>query len=169
MSKELLAAKNKNKNSCHNIMVIPSKIGKYLIDIWIPILILELLLISHDATSIYPLSEWRMWEYCLCLKEKSLSVVKRKRKRRIILNLMVLLYNFQCSPVRQNEIIHIFIMHIKKIYYYSHHRLPTEWANLTTCLVNKWGCVIIWTNNENNKTQFSWCQCATHILLTFGK
>ena len=93
----------------------------------------ELLLINRDATSIRQLSEWGMrmiQGQFPCLKDH--IRYEEKGERRVILNLMVLLYNYQCSRVRQNQILNTF-MHSKKNYYGSS-QLPTQEANLNTLI-----------------------------------
>ena len=55
-------------------------------------------------------------------------------ERRVILNLMVLLYNFQCSCVGHNMILSSF-MHSEN-YYYGHTWVPTAVANLGILISN---------------------------------
>ena len=93
----------------------------------------ELLLINRDATSICQLSEWGMrMIQGRFPRLKDHIRYEEKGERRVILNLMVLLYNYQCSRVRQNQILNTF-MHSKKNYYGSS-QLPTQEANLNTLI-----------------------------------
>ena len=93
----------------------------------------ELLLINRDATSIRQLSEWGMrMIQGQFPRLKDHIRYEEKGERRVILNLMVLLYNYQCSRVRQNQILNTF-MHSKKNYYGSS-QLPTQEANLNTLI-----------------------------------
>ena len=50
-------------------------------------------------------------------------------ERRIILNLMVLIYNFQCSTIGHNEILNSY-MNDKLNFFGSYDMVPTSEANL---------------------------------------
>jgi hypothetical protein len=54
---------------------------------------------------------------------------KEKGERRVILNLMVLLYNFQCSRIGHNEIFTMF-MNDEDNYYGNYDNIIGEEANL---------------------------------------
>ena len=95
----------------------------------------ELLLINRDATSIRQLSEWGMrMIQAQFPRLKDPIYYEENGERRVILNLMVLLYNFQCSRVGHNMILSSF-MHNKKNYY-GRTRVPTAEANLSALISN---------------------------------
>lgn len=68
------------------------------------------LLTNRDATSIRQLSEWGMrMLQAQFPRMKDRIAYEEKGERRVILNLMVLLYNFQCSRIGHNQIFTTFM------------------------------------------------------------
>ena len=95
----------------------------------------ELLLINCDETLIRQLSEWGMrMIQAQFPRLKDPIYYEENGERRVILNLMVLLYNFQYSQVGHNMILSSF-MHNKKNYY-GRTQVPTAEANLSSLISN---------------------------------
>jgi len=90
----------------------------------------EELLTNRDATSIRQLSEWGMrMLQAQFPRMKDRIRYEEKGERRVILNLMVLLYNFQCSRIGHNEIFTTF-MNDEDNYYGNYGSNIGEEANL---------------------------------------
>eukprot|EP00536_Pseudo-nitzschia_multiseries_P014970 jgi/Psemu1/40747/gm1.40747_g len=85
----------------------------------------EALVLNHEATSLRKLSEWGMpmiQEQFPQLKDRLL--LEDFGDRNVILNVMMLLYNYQTSTVGHKQILNVF-MH-KKNGYFSYNTGPTE-------------------------------------------
>ena len=88
-------------------------------------------LVHEDATSVRQLAEWGMRMFqAQCPRMKDKMTYKEYGKRRVILNLMVLLYNFSCSRIGHNTILNTY-MHDKNNYYGNYQYVPTKQANLS--------------------------------------
>jgi hypothetical protein len=89
----------------------------------------EAVLAHRDATSIRQLSEWGMRMIQAQFPRVTEPIqYEVKGERRIILHLMVLLYNFQTSEIGINQILNSF-MHDKNNYY-GRYKMPGPVANL---------------------------------------
>ena len=68
---------------------------------------------SRDATSVCQLSEWGMHQIQAkfpCLKDHICLTYKELEERKITLNLMVLLYNFQTARGGMNQILNTYML-----------------------------------------------------------